>query len=353
MSGDDTIRFRPRRRRRTWRAALAAAVVASSVAASVVWFERGVPVAVRVTPLPPGEPIAVATEAAVRAHEAMALTVFRFAPNPAIVVLDFPDLGSQGRMLNRLAVWAEGKGQPHDRLLPDAELAVAIAGAGLTPETYYYGHDYSGGDVRRFFALADHDRVTLRPEEERLRRIEQQAQSEPPGFGAVISVTRAGPSTDVDAATRAIILHHELSHGEYFSNPAYATFVGSIWETELTDHERGQFRAYLDHEGYDSALEDLMANEMQAYLMHTSDPRFFDEALLGIPATRLASIRAAFLAGMPQGWLRDATPELALVRRTASAPRRNQGSRSSTTAFTARLPPRRRRSSIAAWSSRR
>ena len=48
-------------------------------------------------------------------------------------------------------------------------------------------------------------------------------------------------------------------------------------------------------------------NEMQAYLMHTPDRRFFDPDKLGIPAARLSQIRQSFVAGMPSCWLRDVT----------------------------------------------
>ncbi len=44
-------------------------------------------------------------------------TVFRFAPNPRILVLDFASLLDQGRMLNRIAALVEKSGLPHDRLL--------------------------------------------------------------------------------------------------------------------------------------------------------------------------------------------------------------------------------------------
>ena len=70
-----------------------------------------------------------------------------------------------------------------------------------------------------------------------------------------------------------------------------------------------------------------MINEMQAYLIHTRDPRFFDERLLGIPKPRLAEIRSAFVAGMPTCWLRDVTPDPAAVRPRSSAPRRRDGVR--------------------------
>ncbi len=72
-------------------------------------------------------------------------------------------------------------------LLTDPELAAAIHASGATPDTYYYGHDYRGSDLVRFFALADRDHVAL------LRRSRTCAawcatrQREQAGFGALIS----------------------------------------------------------------------------------------------------------------------------------------------------------------------
>ena len=301
------------------------------------------------------EPIPVVTEAAIRAQSPATRTVMRFAANPAVVVIDFPTLAEQGRMLNRVAAWAEKSGAPHDRLLQDAELDAIILASGTTPDKYYYGHDYYGSALLQFFALADRDGIALRSEEQELRRLVQRAQAEPYGLGALITVVRAEAANDVTPQARSTILHHELSHGEYFTNPAYAAFVGAVWRGVLSPAERAAFRTYLSTEGYDTALEDLMQNEMQAYLMHTPDPQFFDPAKLGIPTGRLAQIRAGFLAGMPPGWLRDAAA-IPPVAKTVSAsspgirPRRRQRGRVSTVVTVAdTVPPRRRRASMAAW----
>ncbi len=262
------------------------------------------------TPSVAADPIPVATAGAIRDEVPAVRTVLRFAANPAVVVIDFPTLAEQGRMLNRVAAWAEKAGVPHDRLLTDLELAEAIQASGATADTYYYGHDYRGADIGRFFDLADRAGVVLRPEEQELRRLRMRAQLEPDGFGAVITLVRASAENGVTPVARGSILDHELSHGEYFTSPAYAAFVETVWQSVLSPAERAAFRTYLAAEGYDPALEDLIRNEMQAYLMHTPDREFFDPDKLGIPAPRLAQIRAAFLAGMPPGWLRDETARM-------------------------------------------
>ena len=254
-----------------------------------------------------------ATEADLQVESPVDLTLRRFAPNPAILVLDFPTLAEQGRMLNRVAAWAEKAGAPHDRVLTDVELAAAIKASGATPDTYYYGHDYRTADVARFFKLADAEGIKLDADEEALRRILARAASEPFGAGALITLPRADAANEVDAVARAVILHHELSHGEYFTNAAYNRYVHSVWNTVLTDAERTRFRRYLADDGYDPAIEDLIVNEMQAYMMYTPDARFFDMAKLGIAPARLAEIRQSFATNMPSCWLRNetsATPTL-------------------------------------------
>ena len=344
-NADDTVILRPAAPGRGWwPAVVAVLLLAVGLGASAAWLYR---------PRPPAPAIPLASEADILAESPAVLTLLRFNYNPAVVVLDFPGLAQQGRMLNRLAAWAEKAGVPHDRLLNDTELAAAIKASGTTPDTYYFGHDYRAADVKQFFALADKDGVALNADEQQLRQIVARAAVEPFGFGALISIPRADAANQIDTASRAAILHHELSHGEYFTNATYATFVRTIWNAVLTAPERAAFRTYLAAEGYDPALEDLMANEMQAYLMHTPDRRFFDPDRLGIPPARLAQIRQSFVAGMPSCWLRDVTVASAApvraprLRRLAKDRRQRPGRVSSRRAAAATLPPRRRRSAVA------
>ncbi len=64
-----------------------------------------------------------------------------------------------------------------------------------------------------------------------------------------------------------------------------------------------------------------MINEMQAYLIHTPDPRVLRaRARSASRPARLAEIRPRVrLAGMPPGWLRDETPGALPLRTTAAA----------------------------------
>jgi hypothetical protein len=326
-----------RSRKLTW---IAAGVACAAVVGVGAWlWLRPAPVPGPVVSLPapvtvpaPSGPVVAprflvraATEAEIVAHEATEMTVFRFQPNPRILVLDFPDLQQQGLMLNRIAALAEKKGLPRDRLLTDDELDAAIAAQGDTMATYYYGHDYAIAEIARFFALAEAQHLRLRPQEETLRALLAQEGLLTPGTtGAVISVPRAGSGDGIDLGLRTGILHHELSHGEYFTNAAYAAYARHFWRDDLDEPAREVFRRYLDSQDYDRALDDLMINEMQAYLMHTPDPRLFSAQVLGMDSARFLRLQAAFLTGMPGGWLRDCTAGPPAPSATAAKPRRRR-----------------------------
>jgi len=85
----------------------------------------------------------------------------------------------------------------------------------------------------------------------------------------------------------------------------------------MTEAERTAFRGYLGREEYDTGIEELMYNEMQAYLMFTRDPLFFTPDMAGLTRARLTELQEKFLAGMPAGWLRDVLASY----RTATATR--------------------------------
>jgi len=250
-----------------------------------------------------------ATEAQIRDNAPTGLSIFRLAANPNILVLDFASLHEQGLMLNRLGAFAEKARQPHDRLLSDAELDKAIRKGGDTPETYYYGHDYSAATIARFFALADRDHVRLNPREEDLRRLMQREGWLVQGKAAgLISIPRVGADTRITPDARATILHHELSHGEFFSDPAYVAYTHHFWMNVLTPTERAAVRRYLTSEEYDPAIEELMENEAQAYIVFTYNPLFFTPAMVGMTDARRAELHAIFLRDVPATWMRDEMP---------------------------------------------
>lgn len=62
------------------------------------------------------------------------------------------------------------------------------------------------------------------------------------------------------------VVTHEISHAQYFNNPAYRDAVHNYWN-KLSEQERARIRIYLNKSnvGY-GGMEDLMINEFQAYL---------------------------------------------------------------------------------------
>jgi hypothetical protein len=250
---------------------------------------------------PPAAPlpfVPLLTEAEISEHRAALPTMLRLAANPRVFVLDFPSLESQGAALNRVAALVEKAGQPRDRVLRDAELAAAIAAAGDTPATYYFGHDYRGSALDRFFALAERDGVVLSPAERWVAQQLAVARRLVPE-GEIALVSAAAPGRLMDAAMRAAVLRHEIAHGHYFTIPAYAAHVRRVWTQQFTAAEREAFRRYLASEGYDRDDEDLMANEAQAYLLFTPDPRVFAPRHIGTDAAGLDSLRARMAGGAP------------------------------------------------------
>ncbi len=255
--------------------------------------------------IPPAR-LPFARERDILANRSASLSMFRLAENPAILVLDFPTLREQARMLNRVAVLVETRGEPRDRVLGDDALEKAIRATGAEPDSFYDGHDYRAGDLVRFFALADRDGIRLNPDEQWLRGLlATLGWTDAGAVGALITIPTLGAG--VDAQARASILRHEISHGQFFTDPNYAAFTQHFWQTDLTEAERAAFRQFLAGQEYDPTDETLMMNEMQAYLVHTADPRFFTPSLVKLSPERLATLRQRFVAGMPAGWFRDMT----------------------------------------------
>ena len=247
----------------------------------------------------------LASEAEILRDSPSELAVYRFASQPNVVVLQFPSLSEQALTLNRVAALLEKSGYPREQVLPRAEIDARIVAGGATPDDFYYGHDYRSADLLRFFRLA----TDLNAQEQGLLRLtEKLGWGEPGAAGALVTLVRqSAGNASLDANGRAAILRHELSHGVYFTTPDYAAYCEHFWHDTLTPDERDKFAAFLGREGYDTALPDLVTNEMQAYLMHTPDRRFFSPAELGIPQQRVAELRQVFLVGMPPSWLRDLT----------------------------------------------
>ncbi|MGG5812368.1 hypothetical protein [Falsiroseomonas sp. CW058] len=263
-------------------------------------------------PLPPSAPPAalpapprldalppLLDESGILAHRAAEPRLLRLADNPAIFVIDFPTLDWQGAAMNRAAALIEKAGMPRDRIVQPDELAAAIARAGDTAATFYYGHNYAGSVLARFFRIAARDAVALTAEEAWLERQFRLARSLVPEGQEIAILTIAGPDHRMDPEWRATVLRHELGHGLFATRPAYAEHVRRVWRERFTEAERAAFRAFLAREDYDPSNEELMIDEAQAYLLHTPSPRFFAPVHVGMDEAGLARLRALMREGAP------------------------------------------------------
>lgn len=244
----------------------------------------------------------------------------RLRGRPGVLLIEFPSLQAQGAALNRIATLIEKAGAPRDRVLNDLEMAEFLRETGAAAATFYYGHDYRLSDMARFYSIADADAVELSAAELRVRdgltaegllAHDGETWTATLPETALITYARAqadDPATanvdeTLDAGVRETILLHELSHGIYFTDPAYEAHARAFWGEKLTEEERQVWRAFLASRDYDPANEEMMLNETQAFLMHTPDSRVFSAAALGVSEDLLESMRARFRASAPEGAL--------------------------------------------------
>jgi hypothetical protein len=292
---DDTVRIMPPARRlptRTqWFAGFGAIILGLVVVVISLW--------------PRPAPLPVANESTIFHHVSRHFTVFRFGDDKQVLVVDCPDLHAQGLMFDRVAALIEKAGAPKDRVLSAAAFHSALVAADLTIGTYYYGDDYPARALRKFFRLAQAEHRQLNPQEQRLHEIAAAAGFLKPGAaGAVISIPQAGAGHRVGLRARAVILRHELSHGAYFTIPAYRAFVHHFYTTALTASEQAAFKNFLVRQGYDGDEHGLIVNETLAYLVFTRDKEFFRAEVVGMSDARVAMLRAEFIAMMPDIWLK-------------------------------------------------
>jgi len=95
-----------------------------------------------------------------------------------------------------------------------------------------------------------------------------------------------------------------LSDENFFSGERLLEGIAVQAET-LVDRpqDRAAFTHFLGSEGYDTTDTTLIYNETQAYLIFTTDPRFFNGSVVGMTQGQIDTLRAGYIAGMPQFWL--------------------------------------------------
>lgn len=227
-------------------------------------------------------------------------------------LIDFPSLLIQGRTFNRITHLIQQSFEPYKKVLTEQELAARLSAINRTMETMASGHDVLLDELALFFNLVKRDKITLFKEEHLLLEFLLQKQlltvwkgiynAQAPN-GVLISVPQVQKKTDgtyrVSPLARKTIVMHELSHGEYYTNPYYSEYCRRFWGESLNEEMRQKFLVFLSKYNYSLFGEELVINEMQAYLMFTPDPLSFSASRLGVSAEMLAAMRQAFREGRP------------------------------------------------------
>jgi hypothetical protein len=279
----------------------------------------------KIIPLPPASaplsqgiaPKKASFDAIVNAtHSGTAL--FQLVENPRIYVLDHESLHVQGLTLNRIAAFIEWQEAPKDQVLDDKALATLLERASENPATLFFGHDYRATDLARFFTAAQRSGVVLNEEERALQALmlgQGFMRAGKIGFipippeKVLVSIPKEqgdNPQTPQNESVtwlmRRTILSHELSHGEFFTNPDYARYCEEFWHHQLSDTQRAGFIRFLSSaQHYDVRNETLLINEFQAYLVYSgTDGIFFrHDAVPGIDETEMLRLRKRFLTHSP------------------------------------------------------
>ena len=194
--------------------------------------------------------------------------VFRWNALPEVLIFDTASYAIQEDLFRRLAYYVEKAGF-RGTVWSDRELDGRYG---------YNAHDYAAADLARFFTEAGRAGVPLNDRERWLRDflaaervIRAAGQGDRTGWqvgergGAVLSISRESPP-----AQRALLLRHEAAHGVYFVDAGYRAEIAALWQ-EIGEPARHAWRSYLAALGYDTAWEDLMRNEFQAYLAHNGE----------------------------------------------------------------------------------
>jgi hypothetical protein len=249
--------------------------------------------------------------------------VWQYADNPSVYVFDFPGLTAQGRAFNRITQFTEQQTtEPYPRVLNNDELARYIEATRRTQADFAFGHDVLISELVQFFNYADRDKVQLNPEETAVRDflVEQGLVRVWRGFYqamkpdmVVLSVPqvqdRKPNEPMITKGARYAILLHEMAHAEYYTNPHYAKFCQRFWAETLTELQREAFKAFLSKFNYGMGYDDLLINEMQAYLLFTPDPKSFSAKKLGVSEAELQAMRDSFRRAKPPTRLPLHTPE--------------------------------------------
>lgn len=245
------------------------------------------------------------------------LTIWRLADNHNVIVFDFPSLSEQGYTFNRLTQLTEQYNEPYKRVMGNDEFAKYLEALRRNNADFAYGHDVLASEFALFYNLADRDKIELLPQEIAVRDflmeqgiIKLWRGIYQVGLGNVVVLSipqvqeRRANEPPVSASARRAIVMHEVAHAEFYTNKQYADYCRHYWNATLNEDQRNKFKNFLSSSNYSLNADELLVNEMQAYMMFTPDPASFSAAKLGVSQAQLDAMRDSFNKGKPPTKLR-------------------------------------------------
>ncbi|MDD4928548.1 MAG: hypothetical protein PHP85_04645 [Gallionella sp.] len=238
--------------------------------------------------------------------------IWSYADNPSVYVFDFPSLNQQGRTFNRAMQFTEQFNEAYRRVFRLDELNRYLEAIRRNQANFAFGHDFLVSELVLFFNLASKDKIELLPEELVVRDflVSQGLMDMWRGFYraknpdvVILSIPQVQERHDneprITELARRAIFTHEISHAEFYANPYYADYCRKFWAEKLSEAQRGVFQKFLSNYNYSLNQQDLLINEMQAYLMFTPDPNSVSATKLGIEDAELEAMRSLFRQGRP------------------------------------------------------
>lgn len=232
--------------------------------------------------------------------------------NQRTLVLDFSDLRSQARAFGRIILFIERDGTPKTRLMTDAEVRKWLTQNAASLESLTLGNNFRAEELARFFNTARFQGESLSADERRLydwllqlRVLREDANGVAPAEPEymLVSIPQASSvagcaACKVTPAQRKAVLEHELAHARFATEAPYRHYAQWFWSQRMDIVARSKFTQFLRKRGYDTGNRELLANEMQAFLLHTPDAAMFGPAAVGMTEAELEELRAQFKAGM-------------------------------------------------------
>lgn len=241
--------------------------------------------------------------------------LFQYSEERRIFVLDFGGkrgLRHRGETLNRIAAFLDAKDAPKDKLLTDKELGRLIWSSGENHETFFLAHCFKASDLIKFFNTADASSFQLNKEELKLRDMlirnlfmqKNRIYKQVPPEKILIAIPEEQKENlktlqeeAVTSESRRMLFRHEMGHAKYFLNPKYRKYCKQFFQKKITPEIRIALIHFFKNYSYDSGNEDLLINEIQAYVIHTPLEYTFSHFDFSLDALR--AVKKEFLASMP------------------------------------------------------